>query len=405
MVEQNAEAVRPGKAAGDRNQRSGAVRPGGLSVLVDARALMHSGIGRYLREILDRLLADSRFGTVKMLGHPEEIRRYAAERPEGGKVEVLPFPFPFYSAPAQLRWMALSARGALRADVAFFPHYDVPLPPVPAPFVVTVQDLSHWRLAELFPTWKRTLGRVVLARAVQRAARVLVTSRSTWTDLVDFHPRVRGKVDLIPLGVGREFLLDGIPVTDPSRPYLLCVGNRKPHKNMVAAVEVLARLREACPGLRLVVAGHDFGEDDDVARRAVDLGVSGSVEFRTAVDDADLRDLYAGAACLLFPSLYEGFGLPAVEAMGCGTPVVASNRASIPEVCGGAALLAEPDDHGAMAAAVRRVITEPALRAELAARGRARARELSWDATAAGTLEILVRAAATTAAPRYRTME
>ncbi|MDQ3388484.1 MAG: glycosyltransferase family 4 protein [Gemmatimonadota bacterium] len=372
-----------------------------LSVLVDARALTHSGIGRYLREVLDRLLADERFGRVVMLGHLGDVERYAGGHRRGEKIRPISFPYDWYSARAQARWATLLARNALNVDVAFFPHYDVPALRVPAPYVVTIQDLIHWEVPELFPAWKRKIAATVLRRAVTRAESVVVSSGSTRADLLKRHPAVAGKVRLIAHGTGSEFTTPGqrsIPEeVQALRPYLLAVGNRKAHKNLVAAVETLARLRAERPDIRLVIVGRDFGEDAEVLRRAGALGALNSVVIRGATDDAELRDLYAGAECLLFPSLYEGFGLPILEAMGCGTPVVASNRSSIPEVCGEAAMLLDPHDHDGMAAAVRSLNGDPQLRGERVARGRERALSLTWDSTAAQTLDLLVRVAGSVA--------
>lgn len=365
----------------------------GLTVLVDARPLVHSGIGRYLREVVVRMLADARFGSVVMLGHPGEIAAFAAEQAGGHKVRAVAFPYAFYSPGAQARWMALLARGRLRADAAFFPHWDVPVGPLPAPAVVVVHDLGHFVLPELFPAWKRAAASVVLRRAVRRARRVMVVSEATAADLAARFPWAAARTRRAPGGVSPRFLLDSPPSlsaeVDALRPYLLCVGNRKAHKNMGAGVEVLARLRAEFPAMKLVIAGKDFGEDSGVLARAAELGVRGAVVVREP-SDAELVGLYAGAEALLFPSVFEGFGLPVLEAMGCGTPVVASDRASIPEVAGGAALLVDPYDHAAMAESVRRVMTEDGLRADLVARGRERARAFSWDETARRVMDALV---------------
>lgn len=369
-----------------------------LSVLVDARALTHSGIGRYLREVVNRLLNDERFDRVLMLGHLRDVERYAEGHSQGEKIRPISFPYDWYSARAQARWATLLARNTLNVDVAFFPHYDVPVLRIPAPYVVTIQDLIHWEVPELFPAWKRKIAGTVLRRAVTRAESVVVSSGSSRADLLKRYPDVAGKVQMIPHGTGGDFTTLGQrrPITEEVqalRPYLLAVGNRKAHKNLVAAVETLARLRAERPDIRLVIVGRDFGEDAEVLRRAGALGALNSVVIRSAVDDAELRDLYAGAECLIFPSLYEGFGLPILEAMGCGTPVVASNRSSIPEVCGEAAMLLDPHDHDGMAAAVRSLNGDPQLREELVARGRERALSLTWDSTVAQTLDLLARVA------------
>lgn len=370
--------------------------PARLSVLVDARGLRFSGIGRYLREILLHLLGDARFARFRALGDPREIAELAAGAGAAARVEAIDVPAVFYAPAAHARMAFLAARGALRADVAFFPHFDVPpVGPLP-PLVVTVHDLSHFVLRDLYPAHKRLLARWLMSRAVSRADSVLVDAGSTRHDLLARIPEAAAKVHVVPLGVGAPFAGGGghrpLPAADGS-PYLLCVGNRKPHKNLRAAVEVLHRLQARHPGLRLVVAGAPMADDVAARRAAAAHGIAHLVDDAGPVTDEALRDLYAGAACLVFPSLYEGFGLPVLEAMSCGAPVVASNRASLPEVVGDAGILADPDDPDALASAVGRVLDDARLRATLIERGRARARAFPWAATGAAAAERLWRAA------------
>ena len=354
------------------------------SLVVDARGLLLSGIGRYLREVVGGVLADPRFGPVLLLGRAAELREYLAGREGAEKARVVPFEHHFYSAAAQVHW------AALRADGAFFPHYDAPLPPIHPRSVVVVQDLAQFLLPEMFPAWKRALGSVVLARAVARAARVVVSSESTRRDLLRRHPDAAPRVVTIPLGVSSrpsEATADALERVRGLEPFLLCVGNRKPHKNLVLAVEVLARLRPRFPGLRLVLAGG--GGDDGVAARAAALGVAEAVTELGPVTEDVLAALYARAGVLLFPSLFEGFGLPVLEAMAAGVPVVSSDRASLPEVAGDAAALVDPEDPDAFAAAAGRLLDEGVHRAEMVRRGHARAGELTWARTARRTADLL----------------
>ncbi|HEX8672347.1 MAG TPA: glycosyltransferase family 1 protein [Longimicrobium sp.] len=363
------------------------------SLLVDARGLRLSGIGRYTREVLARVLRDPRFGRVALLGRPGELHPFLQELGDAGRAVVVPFEHHYYSPGAQAHWLALGARGALAADAGFFPHYDVPLGGPLPPSLVTVHDLAQFRLPALFPAWKRALGGVVLRSAVRRALRVVADSRFTRDDLAARFPHAVPKLEVVPLGVG-----GGVTARAPSdealrraeafAPFLLVVGNQKPHKNLRAALQVLARLRAERPGLRLVVAGRHYPGDEPLAARARELGLGDAVADLGAVDDDLLRALYGRAECLLFPSYFEGFGLPVLEAMACGLPVVASNRASIPEAVGDAGLMADPDDWDALADAVRRLRPGP-LRDEMVARGRRRAALLTWDATAARTADLL----------------
>lgn len=371
-----------------------ATAPAAASVLVDARGIFTSGIGRYLREVLGVVLEDPRFGRVRLLGDPGALRdfRGSAARPE--KVEVQPYPFGFYSPRAQAGWLRLRASGGGRADVAFFPHYDVPCFALPERSVVTVHDLIHFRVPEAFPRWRRLGAGVLLGRGVSGAARVIAVSEATRADLVERFPSAAAKVAVIPNGVSPDFAEPGAGAAGVEGPYLLCVGNRKPHKNLAGAVETLARLVPARPDLRLVVVGESYPGWSAVLERAEALGVRGRVVELSGVDDAALRRLYAGCEALLFLSLYEGFGLPVLEAMACGAPVVASDRSSLPEVVGDAGVLVDPHDHAAAADAVLRLAAGGALRAELVRRGRARAAAFTWRRAGRATADLLYRVAA-----------
>jgi glycosyltransferase involved in cell wall biosynthesis len=166
------------------------------------------------------------------------------------------------------------------------------------------------------------------------------------------------------------------------------VANRKPHKNIELAVEVLARLLKQHPTLTLVVAGERFPHWDRTVAHAARLGLADRIVDVQTLDDARLAALYAGAACFLMPSRYEGFGLPVLEAMASGTPAVVARATSLPEVVGDAALLADPDDVDAFTAAVASVLNDPVEAARLRARGTLRALEYSWDRTAADMLRV-----------------
>ena len=369
-------------------------------MVADARGLRVSGIGRYLREILQVLFLDTRISRVRLLGEPGALRDFCGSTAGGEKGEVVPYPYGFYSPRAQAAWLGLRTSGAARADVAFYPHYDVPLVGLPSRSVVTVQDLIHFKVPEAFSPWRRRAAGALLHRAVWGSGRVLVSSESTRRDLEERFRGCGSRIDTIPLGVSPFFSVPegGDPGPMPlsgigGDPYLLCVGNRKPHKNLAVAVEVLARLRDQISGVRLVIAGEVFRGWEDVERRAEALGVRERIVAVEGISDSELRALYARCEALLFPSLYEGFGLPVLEAMGCGAPVVASNRSSVPEVVGDAGVLVDPEDPRAMADAVLRLRREPGLRDELVRRGRIRATRFPWERTARDTVDVLCRVA------------
>jgi glycosyltransferase involved in cell wall biosynthesis len=238
--------------------------------------------------------------------------------------------------------------------------------------ITTVHDL-HYKLMPESHFGVRGLGmRVLVPAAVRRSHRLLVDADATRGDLLEHLHVDPAKIDVVPLGVR-------IPERAARRPegFVLCVGAKRPHKNVVAVIEAIAAM---APKPKLVVTGYPSPYEAVLRERADALGVE--LELPEWVDD--LEDLYARASVVAVPSLYEGFGLPVLEAMARGVPVVAANRASLPEVAGDAALLVDPTDIGALRAAIERALADPE---PLEARGRLRAQQFTWERTARLTAE------------------
>jgi alpha-1,3-rhamnosyl/mannosyltransferase len=227
--------------------------------------------------------------------------------------------------------------------------------------------------------------------AIGAAQRITANSQATAHDLERFLRVPVERIAVIPWGVDARFAPQSDETTRslkarlelPER-YILFLGINKPHKNLVRLIEAFAQVRARSPGddLTLVVAGvwdPRYPEARELARR---LELGAAVRFLGPVSEADLPALYAAALAFAFPSEYEGFGLPLLEAMACGTPSMTSTTSSLPEVAGDAALLVPPTDVAAIADALTRLVTDSALRADLARRGRARALQFTWERTA-----------------------
>ena len=225
----------------------------------------------------------------------------------------------------------------------------------------------------------RLLFRTQVPRSARKAARVLTGSEQTKRDLVERYGVPAERIVVTPYGVDPAFRPDG---PRQKGHYALFVGAIQPRKDPVAAVEALALTNG---DLRLVLVGpekQEAGRVRDAVRR---LGLEARVDLVGHVERDELAALYRGAACLVFPSRYEGFGLPIVEAMASGTPVVATSAGSVPEVAGDAAVLVEPGNVAALAEGIGRAIDE---RERLAAAGLERARGFSWAETARLTLDV-----------------
>jgi alpha-1,3-rhamnosyl/mannosyltransferase len=258
----------------------------------------------------------------------------------------------------------------LRADVLHCPLPVAPPLPHPTPTLVAVGDALAWERPEWFPRALGLHARFVLAPALRRAAAVLVPSEHTRERLL---ASVRGlseqRVRVTPWGIDARFA----PGPGRAGPYLLTVGTLQPRKNLEAAISAFERLGG---DHRLVVAGAWGWHGDALRSRLARSPARAAIDVLGRVSDDDLLALYRGADCLLFPSRGEGFGFPPLEAMACGTPVVAAAAGSLPEVLGDAAPLVDPDDPAALAAAVADVLRDPD---PWRARGRECAAAYSWE--------------------------
>lgn len=307
--------------------------------------------------------------------------------------------------PLRRLWTHIRFAAALwadRPDVTFVPAHTLPIF-FPGRAVVTVHDLGYRRFPEAHPRTERLYLDLTTRFSARRARRILADSQATRDDLTDLYRIDPGKIVIAYPGVEGISRADseaiaaartryGIPAC-----YFLFLGTIQPRKNIRRLAEAFARYIELTGDAEaaLVLAGKP-GWLIDPARdvlAALPEAVQGRIILAGYVADADVSGLYSGALALVFPSLYEGFGFPVLEAMRCETPVLCANTSSLPELAGDAALLVDPLDVAAMAAGMARLAREPALRAELAARGRQQAAAFTWERAARAALQTLERAA------------
>ncbi len=276
------------------------------------------------------------------------------------------------------------------------------------PTVITVHDLAFLHYPH-FLTSKSAAFYGQIDRAVRAADAVIVPSESTMRDLVAMLGVARSKIDVIYEAAAEMFV--PLPIAETRAAvrreyrlpasYILCVGTVEPRKNITGllhAFEIL-RTRYGAPDTVLALAGGTGWLYDDVTATVAKLGLTDSVRFLGRVSDEALHRLYVGARCHVHPAYYEGFGLPPLEAMACGTPTIVSNVSSLPEVVQDAALLVDPNSHEEIAVAMNRLLTDDALHAEMRAKGLQRARGFSWTRAAAETLAVYHKVLARRAAP------
>ena len=266
--------------------------------------------------------------------------------------------------------------------------------------VVTIHDLIYRTVPEAHPGLRSLGMRVLVPLAARRSDRIIVDARSTAQELRDHLRTPAEKIDVVPLGVGapaRAAPLDEAELRARlgvgERPIVLSVSAKLAHKNLRRLIGALALIdRERRP--LLVLPGYPTPHEAQLRAHAAALGLTDDVCFLGWVSAEELEGLYAAAACFVFPSLAEGFGLPVLEAMARGVAVACSGRGSLAEVAGDAALRFDPESEPAIAGAIRRLIDDHAEATRLAAAGRERAARFSWRATAEGTLASYARAAA-----------
>ncbi|HEY4229389.1 MAG TPA: glycosyltransferase family 1 protein, partial [Thermoanaerobaculia bacterium] len=288
-----------------------------------------------------------------------------------------------------------------RLDLFHATHYVVP-PLYRTRAVVTIHDIIHVLYPQFLPNRAALLyARVMIGRALRRADRIITVSFNSKRDLVDYFGISPARIDVIYNGVAKRFREDVTPEEKDRvatkyglpRPYLLFLGGEKPHKNVRNVLRAFAEAsRESALPHALVLAGPMPANKSRVEALIEGLDLSTRVSRPGIVPEEDLPGLFGGSEAFLYPTLYEGFGLPVVEAMACGVPVLTSSTSALQEIAGGYSLLVDPMDVSAIAKGISEIATNAERRAELVALGRRRAADFSWDRAAAQTLKVYAEA-------------
>ena len=269
----------------------------------------------------------------------------------------------------------------------------------PCPVVVSIHDLSFEHLPQTFKRRSRTQLRLTVRHSARRAARILSLSQHTRRDIMETYGIDSKRIEAIPLAAPDHFRM----VTDYRElqrvrhiygidgDYILSVGSIQPRKNLARLIKAYASLRgdssiDKLP--KLVLVGKCGWLYDETLRTLNETGVKDTVVLTGYVPEADLPALYSSALCFVYPSYFEGFGLPPLEAMKCGAPVIVGNRTSLPEVVGDAGLTVDPFDVDAIAGAIMKLISDSSLRKELSQMGQERASTFTWRDTARKTLRV-----------------
>jgi len=375
-----------------------------IAVTLDAGPAVHqrAGLSRYTQQLASYLFAN----------HRSELDLTLFYNAHSGHTP----PPPLLSIPTatlslgQYTWR-LTALASQILRCAAYEHYlpvghiyhatEHLLPYLRRPTVITVHDL----IFERYPHHHKWTNRVFLAAGmrlfVKRAHTIIAASQQTKRDLIELYQTPTEKIHVIYQGIDPTFApalpkdvqriregyspraVDGTP-----RPYLLMLGTLEPRKNHLTAMKALVRLKQSGLPHALLIAGDEGWLFEPIRQQVAALGLQNDVHFTGYVPADDLPPLYGGATCVLQPSLYEGFGFPVLEAMACGVPVICSNVSSLPEAAGDAAILINPMDEEALAAAVARVVSEQSLAEAMREQGIAHAAQFCWERCTAETVEV-----------------
>jgi glycosyltransferase involved in cell wall biosynthesis len=366
-----------------------------LRIGIDATALplQRTGVATYVFGLLGGLAVVDRTNTYVVFAKPGHIAQFGITQPNFTLV-----PVDLSARGLRLAWEQVGLPREVRRrelDLLHSPHYTMPLRH-PARAVVTFCDMTFVLHPELHQAMKRLYFPAMMRWSARNADRLITISESTRDDLVRLwrlDPRRVTAVQLAadavyePVGAGRIAAACRRYGVQPSS-YILYVGVLEPRKNVDRLVAAFGRAAERLQGLDLVIAGKRGWMYDQIFAQVEALGLRDRVRFPGYVAKEDLPALYGGARLFAYPSRYEGFGLPVLEAMRCETPVVTTNVSSMPEVAGDAALLVDPDDVAGLADALVRLVNDPTLARDLARRGRERAARFSWERCARETLDV-----------------
>jgi glycosyltransferase involved in cell wall biosynthesis len=361
-------------------------------VAIDARKLHDFGIGTYIRNLLRQLARIDHDTEYVLLAGQTDLDVGAQLGPNFRTVLE---PSPNYSFREQIHVPWVLRRE--RPDVYHAPHYILPAG-VRCPSVVTIHDCIHLMFPQYLPNRAAyAYARASMWAAARRSDCILTVSEASKRDILHFFNVRPEKIVVVYNAIDDHFRVtpaeeDVARVRERyqlDHKFVLYVGNIKPHKNLVRLIEAFAELRRTgFEDVKLLIIGDEISKLPALRRAVHSHKLHKHVRFLGYVSDQTLGILYRLASTFVFPSLYEGFGLPPLEAMASGTPVVTSNVSSLPEVAGDAAVLVDPYDVDSIVDGLRRILSDPALAAELRRKGLERAREFSWERSVAKTRQV-----------------
>ena len=377
------------------------------TVFIDARLIFYAGVGRYLRELIYNICEIDKDISFYLLGDKKKL----AEFIESDKSDVLSIKrFTLldslakkYSFREQFVLHYLFIKYSKKVDLFFCPHFNVPLFYLPKNSVVTVHDLTFFKFPSYFGNIKTFIAKILLKRTLKNAQKIITDSNFVKKDIIAMFginensvKILDDKIEIIYPGLGKSFT----PVTEDEvlrfktekklGQYILYCGNRKKHKNIVRMIKAFDVAKKDLPDIKLVIIGLRFKEHDFADKYIEENNIRDIVQLKNVSDD-ELRLYYGGAEAFVFFSLSEGFGLAPLEAASCGTPLILSSAAALPEVFAGAAIFTDPCDIMDMADAIKRVVSDKTLKKELKVKSLELAGKYSYADTAVKTIKVFMQ--------------
>jgi glycosyltransferase involved in cell wall biosynthesis len=354
------------------------------TISIDARMIHMSGIGTYISQLLPLIINQLSHIQFLLLGNEEELRRY--NWTAGNNVSTVDFRVPIYSISEQTELLKKIPK---LTDMFWSPHYNIPVF-YSGKLLVTVHDVFHLAMPEFVQGIHRKIyAKMIFKYLKHKSSAIIFDSDFTNSQFRKFVGNVTRKAQTIHIGVDDSWFRMNKKTSPYARSYILFVGNVKPHKNVKGLLSAYATIKDKYD-VDLLIIGKKEGfitGDQSVFQLAEQM--EGRVQFTGYVDDDTLKQYFAHADMLVFPSLYEGFGLPPLEAMASGCPVIVSNAASLPEVCGDAALYCDPYQPDDIANKIALVMGSSSLREQLQVKGYERAKQFTWEKCAQETVAVI----------------
>jgi glycosyltransferase involved in cell wall biosynthesis len=369
-----------------------------VKIAIDIRRMRDFGVGTYIRNVVRTLGRLDHENEYFLIGSPAKVEEIGALPPN---FQTVPLLAPTRTIQGYREFRADLSR--LECDLVHIPNlFSVPRF-LPCPYVMTVHDmLEHMSRARQQNGFWRLLYFQMTKRVLAGAARIFAVSNFTRNEIEKLFEIPSERIEVIYNAIDERFLHGHASAADRdliarryqvTYPFLLYAGRISPHKNVVRMIEAFSALKtelerdQAYPDLKLIIIGDDLSGNPDLRRTVIRSGVQNDVRFLGFIPIEVLRIFYDEAKIFVFPSLYEGFGLPPLEAMAHGTPVVTSNVSSLPEVVGNAAVLVNPENVFEIMRALHRVLMDQPLRHRMKERGYQQAAKFSWDASVRRMLE------------------